>query len=96
MRPWMEEDVAFALWGIGNHGGGASRRDLADIKTFAEEEAANGVRVFHSTPEEFFAAATPKVEFTEALQPCFVKCYTSIARLKRRYAEVENKLLLTE
>ena len=96
MRPWMEEDVAFALWGIGNHGGGASRRDLADIAEFAKEEAANGVRVFHSTPEEFFAAATPKAEYTEALQPCFVKCYTSIARLKRRYAETENKLLMTE
>ena len=96
MTPWMEEDVAFALWGIGNHGGGASRRDLSEIKTFAEEEAANGVRVFHSTPEEFFAAATPKAEFNEALQPCFVKCYTSIARLKRRYAETENKLLMTE
>ena len=96
MRPWMEEDVAFALWGIGNHGGGASRRDLQDIKGFIEEEKANGVKIFHSTPEEFFAAATPKVEFNEALQPCFVKCYTSIARLKRRYAEVENKLLLTE
>ncbi|MBQ8408283.1 MAG: hypothetical protein IJY39_05405 [Clostridia bacterium] len=96
MRPWMEEDVAFALWGIGNHGGGASRRDLADIKDFIEEEKANGVQVFHSTPEQFFAAATPKVEYTEALQPCFVKCYTSIARLKRRYAETENKLLMTE
>ena len=96
MHPWMEEEVAFALWGIGNHGGGASRRDLEDIKGFIEEEKANGVKVFHSTPEEFFAAATPKVEFNEALQPCFVKCYTSIARLKRRYAELENKLLMTE
>ena len=96
MRPWMEEDVAFALWGIGNHGGGASRRDLADIEAFAKEEAADGVRVFHSTPEKFFEAATPNVEYSEALQPCFVKCYTSIARLKRRYAETENKLLMTE
>ena len=96
MRPWMEEDVAFALWGIGNHGGGASRRDLNDIKGFIEKEKANGVSVFHSTPEQFFAAATPKVDYNEALQPCFVKCYTSIARLKRRYAETENKLLMTE
>ena len=96
MRPWEKEEVAFALWGIGNHGGGASRRDLQDIKGFIEEEKANGVKVFHSTPEQFFAAATPKVEYNEALQPCFVKCYTSIARLKRRYAELENKLLMTE
>lgn len=96
MRPWENEDVAFALWGIGNHGGGASRRDLADIADFIEEEKANGVTVIHSTPEQFFAAASPKVEYNEALQPCFVKCYASISRLKRRYAETENKLLVTE
>lgn len=96
MRPWEKEEVAFALWGIGNHGGGASRKDLADIAGFIEEEKGNGVRVFHSTPEQFFAAAVPKVEYNEALQPCFVKCYASMARLKRRYAELENKLLMTE
>ena len=96
MTPWEQEDVAFALWGIGNHGGGASRRDLQDIKGFMEEKKADGVRVIHSTPEAFFEAAKPKATFDEALQPCFVKCYTSIARLKRRYAELENKLLITE
>lgn len=96
MTPWETEDVAFALWGIGNHGGGASRRDLSDIKDFMEEQKANGVRVIHSTPEAFFAAAEPKATYEEALQPCFVKCYTSISRLKRRYAELENKLLMTE
>ncbi len=33
---------------------------------------------------------------TAALQPCLIKCYSSIARLKRKYAELENKLLKTE
>ena len=96
MKPWESEDVAFALWGVGNHGGGASRKDLAEIKAFAEEQQANGVTIVHSTPEAFFAASEPSVSYNEALQPCFVKCYTSIARLKRRYAELENKLLTTE
>ncbi len=96
MQPWENEDVAFALWGIGNHGGGASRKDLSDIKVFAEDQKANGVTIIHSTPEAFFAKAEPKATYAEALQPCFVKCYTSIARLKHRYAELENKLLATE
>jgi alpha-mannosidase len=96
MQPWEQEEIAFALWGVGNHGGGASRKDLSEIKDFAEEQKRNGVSVFHSTPEAFFRKVTPNVEFNAALQPCFIKCYSSIARLKRKYAELENKLLKTE
>ena len=96
MKAREGEDVAFALWGIGNHGGGPSRKDLSELVPFMAEQAANGVQVFHSTPEAFFRKALPKVSFEAALQPCFVKCYTSIARLKRRYAELENKLITAE
>ena len=98
MKPWNDqgEEIAFALWGVGNHGGGASRKDLSELAVFMEEQKSEGVEIFHSTPEAFFAASTPQVEWDAALQPCFVKCYTSIARLKRRYAELENKLLVTE
>ena len=96
MKPWRDEDVAFALWGIGNHGGGASRKDLAELEVYMAEAKEEGIAVFHSTPEAFFAASKPTEVWNEALQPCFVKCYTSIARLKRRYAELEDKLLATE
>ena len=98
MQPWDKagEEIAFALWGVGNHGGGASRKDLSELAVFMKEQAEAGVHVFHSTPEAFFSASTPSAEWNDALQPCFVKCYTSISRLKRRYAEVENKLLTTE
>ena len=96
MRPWEQEDVAFALWGIGNHGGGPSRKDLREVGEMIEEELGNGVKIMHSTPEQFFAAATPKASVDSALQPCFVKCYSSVAVLKRRYAELEDKFLMTE
>ena len=96
MKPWENEEVAFALWGVGNHGGGASRKDLTDIAEFAKEQAKDGVTILHSTPEAFFGKAIPDAEFNAALQPCFVKCYTSIARLKMKYAELENSLLKTE
>ena len=96
MQPWEKEEIAFALWGVGNHGGGASRKDLTEIKAFAEEQKRNGVSVFHSTPEAFFEKVSPCVEFNAALQPCFIKCYSSIARLKRKYAELENKLIKAE
>ena len=96
MQPWEQEEIAFALWGVGNHGGGASRKDLTDIKGFVEEQKRNGVCVFHSTPEVFFGKTTPNADFDAALQPCFIKCYSSIARLKKKYAELENKLLFAE
>ena len=96
MRPWQDEDVAFALWGIGNHGGGPSRKDLREIGEMMEEALGNGVQIMHSTPEQFFAAATPTASVDGALQPCFVKCYSSVSTLKRRYAELEDKLLMTE
>ncbi len=96
MRPWQDQDVAFALWGIGNHGGGPSRKDLREIGEMIKEELGNGVQIMHSTPEQFFAAATPKAILDGALQPCFVKCYSSVSTLKRRYAELEDKLLMTE
>ena len=96
MQPWEKEEIAFALWGVGNHGGGASRKDLTDIKGFVEEQKANGVSIYHSTPEVFFGKVKPEADFDAALQPCFIKCYSSIARLKRKYAELENKLLKTE
>ena len=96
MQPWQNDEIAFALWGVGNHGGGASRKDLTDLKGFMEEQKANGVLVYHSTPEAFFAKVAPTVDWNKSLQPCFVKCYTSIARLKKKYAELENSLLKTE
>ena len=96
MEPWRDEDVAFALWGVGNHGGGASRKDLEDIKGFTEEKLREGVRVIHSTPEAFFSRVSPDVDWDRALEPCFVKCYTSDSRIKSKYAELENKLMITE
>lgn len=96
MIPMQEHDVAFALWGIGNHGGGPSRKDLTDIKAFAAEKAEEGVLIIHSTPERFFSRIDPKAELDHALEPCFVKCYSSDSRVKVKYAELENKLIVTE
>ena len=96
MQPWLNEQVGVALWGVGNHGGGASRKDLAEIKEFQEEMAKEGVKVLHSTPEAFIEAVPTKENYDAALQPILVKCYASDSRIKQKYAELENKLLITE
>ena len=96
MEPWTNEEVGIALWGVGNHGGGASRKDLSEIAVFQEEMKKQGVNVMHSTPEAFINAVQPTENYEDALQPVLIKCYASDSRIKQKHAELENKLLLTE
>ena len=96
MQPWLKETVGVALWGVGNHGGGASRKDLSEIETFQQEMEKEGINVLHSTPEKFIDVVQPQAEWNGALQPVHIKCYSSDSRIKQKYAELESKLLLTE
>ncbi len=74
------------FWGIGDHGGGPTRRDLSRIDAFAAAE--RRVRVVHSSPERFLAAVAAAGKTAPVvrgdLQRCFTGCYTSLSRLKRR------------
>jgi len=42
--------VGVLLWGIGNHGGGPSRKDLLDIEGLIEKYK-DSLEIFHGTPE---------------------------------------------
>ena len=88
-------DVDYALvpWGVGNHGGGPSRKDLRDIERMMKEA---DCKIIHSYPEAYFEKVDPKFEVKETLGKIFVKCYSSMSRVKRRHAEIENALYLTE
>ncbi len=103
----LREGVTLALklgrdvpvfWGLGNHGGGATRRDLATIDAFIARE--KRVRVVHSTPDRFYeavkaaAAVAPVVEGD--LQRCFTGCYTSLSRIKRRAVAGLGRLVQSE
>ena len=96
IKPWAEKTVGVALWGVGNHGGGPSRKDLSDIAEYKAEMRRKGINATHSTPENFIDSIDPVATWKEALQPVFVKCYSSDSRLKQKYAELESKLLVTE
>ena len=80
----LQRDVP-VFWGIGNHGGGASREDLKVIDKFCKTET--GVRLIHSTPDKFYHSIkhlgknAPLVKGD--LQRIFTGCYTSLSRLKR-------------
>ena len=87
------EQICMVTWGVGNHGGGPSAKDLADIKAMMEEEPDT---YFHSTPERFFARIAPKAVFDESLRISMPGCYTSSYAVKRRHAMLESELYVAE
>lgn len=90
---YADGEVGVALWGVGNHGGLPSRKDLEDVK---ELIANSDYPIVHSTPEQYFAELEPKTEFTKSMQPCLIGCYTAMQSIKQKHIELENKLFTTE
>ena len=87
------EDIVCVLWGVGNHGGGPSRKDLADIEALM---AKGDMHLIHSTPEQFFARIDPQCVVRESLRTSMPGCYTTMSRVKRKHVELENMLWFTE
>ena len=90
---YTDGEVGVALWGVGNHGGLPSRKDLEEV---TELIANSDDPIVHSTPEQYFADLEPKTEFTKSMQPCLIGCYTSMQSIKAKHIELENKLFTTE
>lgn len=87
------EDVDVVLWGVGNHGGGPSRKDLADIAALKEE----GAEIVHSSPEALFADDIKiSGEITSSLVPVMPGCYTSMMRIKQAHRKTENTIFRSE
>ncbi len=93
----LGRDVA-VFWGLGNHGGGATREALAAIDAFMARE--RRVEIIHSTPDRLYEALkglsrrAPVVEGD--LQRVFTGCYTSLARVKRKAEESLAALVQAE
>lgn len=87
------EETSLILWGVGNHGGGPSDKDLADITKMLKTEPEH---YMHSTPEAFFEAIHPTATFDKPLRISNPGCYTSMYRVKKKHALLENELYMTE
>ncbi len=102
IEEWMARDadksVCLVPWGVGNHGGGPSRKDLKDIAALMA--TAGDTKIIHSTPEQYFdnvrAEDGALTRHALDLNPWAVGCYTSMMRLKRQHRRLENELFLTE
>lgn len=89
-----KEDVTCVMWGVGNHGGGPSDKDLADIAQLLQDDSQ--YEMFHSTPEAFFAELDPAYTVEKSLYISMPGCYTSSICVKQKHLELENELYLAE
>ena len=88
-----EENVDYVLWGVGNHGGGPSRKDLTDIANLKID----GVKFIHSSPENLFGDnIRVGGEVKTSLVPCMPGCYSSMSKLKTLHRKTENLFYATE
>jgi len=92
-----DHDPALFLWGVGNHGGGPSRKDIADLDQIRERSES---AISHDAPEGYFRALRQKKAKTSrietSIRPWAVGCYTSMSRVKRLHRLLENELFMTE
>ncbi len=95
-----KEPLCICLWGMGDHGGGASRQDILDIAAFKKEMNDRGIEIFHSNPEAFFTELKNSgrilPEHKGDLNLWAPGCYTSQIRIKQKYRELENVFFSTE
>lgn len=91
---WQPFSVGTALWGVGNHGGGPSKKDLEDIRDqlLTREDA----EFIHSTPEKFFSEIEPSEIVDTSLRISMPGCYTSMYRVKKLHAQLENEINMAE
>ena len=95
---YPDRPVSAVLWGVGDHGGGPSRKDLEDLRDLIQETTDTAIR--HSTPEAYFAdlratgVELPRHE--RDINPWAVGCYTSQVRIKQQHRHLENELYALE
>ena len=92
------QDIGLLLWGVGNHGGGASREDLAQLRKLMAENTER--EITHGIPEDYFRAISKKRDklpcHTGDLNPWAVGCYTTMALVKQKHRQLESSYYLTE
>ena len=95
---YESEPATLILWGIGNHGGGPSHAEYADIKAYARQHPE--YEFIDSTIDRFFDDVLGQLEelpeVRGEIQNSFPGCYTSMSRVKRGHREAESLMASTE
>lgn len=91
-------DELMCFYGVGNHGGGPTRENLASIREMADDPAYP--RLIFSTPTRYFHTMREKGSafpvFHDELQHHASGCYSAHSGVKRWNREAENLLVTAE
>ena len=88
------EDDILILWGVGNHGGVNSKKDLNDIIELRDEKKGEW-EIIHSTPENYFKDIQPTKDFSKEILS-FIKSYSSVHNIKKAHDDLENTIYRAE
>lgn len=102
IEAWIKQHPDFSLglilWGVGNHGGGPSRKDLQNISSLMRKSG--DITILHSTPQAYFEKLARQKESLPRhagnLNPWAVGCYTSVIRIKQKHRLLENEIYSLE
>ena len=90
--------VVMCFYGVGNHGGGPTRRNVQEIAAFAQGNTA--IRPVFSSPDAFFQEARAHSDawpvVHDELQHHSRGCYTALSRVKRENRQAEHALMRAE
>ncbi len=89
-----KEDDIIVLWGVGNHGGVNSAKDLDDIIKLTDEKKGTW-EIIHSTPDDYFSKITPTKDFSEEII-AFIKSFSSVNSIKQAHDHLENAIYRAE
>ncbi len=96
LKPPMNEAMCF--YGVGNHGGGPTKENLASIRALSE--LPEMPELVYSSPAQFFQSACAQNEslpvFHGDLQHHASGCYSAHSGVKRWNRKAENRLLAAE
>ena len=92
LNSMRDGERGICLWGVGDHGGGASEIDLDKLDELMVKAAKDGDIVRHADPEEYFRGIDPDTlpEWKDGINPWAVGCYTSQAVLKAQFRALED------
>ena len=91
---YKDLDIIPVLWGVGNHGGTSSEKDLEDIMELQNEKKGEW-EIIHSTLEDYFATQNP-TNVEKRYIFVFSKAYSSVHAIKLAHDQLENALYRAE
>lgn len=92
---YKDLDVRPVLWGVGNHGGMSSEKDLEDIMVLMDEKKGEYV-IKHSSLEDYFKECGEPTTVDNRQYLALIKSYSSVHPIKLVHDQLENALYYTE